>query len=333
MEELPEALSRALLRIGVLEADQPHLAFPLTGGVSSDIWKVETPERTLCIKRALPKLKVQQDWFAPVERNRYEHRWYEIARDTVPHSAPRILAFDDEALLFVMEYLPPETHRLWKAELLAGKVDPEFAAQVGETLGRIHQRTAGDAEVARMFNTGKYFEQLRLEPYLRATATRHPALATSLHRLADQTARNQRALVHGDVSPKNLMSGPSGPVFLDAECAWYGDPAFDVAFCLNHLMLKRAVIPEALDALRESSHQLCERYFREATWEPVEQLEARVAQLLPALFLARVDGKSPVEYITDEPARERVRATAIPLIRKPVNTLSEVFRFWEERGA
>ena len=87
-----------------------------------------------------------------MERNRYEHRWYEIVRDIVPHSAPRILAFDEEALLFVMEYLPPETHRLWKAELLAGKVDPEFAAQVGETLGRIHQRTAGDAEVARMIN-------------------------------------------------------------------------------------------------------------------------------------------------------------------------------------
>ncbi len=46
------------------------------------------------------------------------------------------------------------------------------------------------------------------------------------------------ALVHGDVSPKKVPAGPRGPVFLDAECAWYGDPAFDLAFCLNHLLLK-----------------------------------------------------------------------------------------------
>src|SRR5690606_4658522 len=104
------------------------------------------------------------------------------------------------------------------------------------------------------------FEDLRLDPYLRATGRRHPALAARLDALADQTAATRKALVHGDVSPKNIMIGPGAlPVFLDAECAWFGDPAFDLAFCLNHLLLKCLAAPDAaaaflaaFDALRSA---------------------------------------------------------------------------------
>ena len=67
----------------------------------------------------------------------------------------------------------------------------------------------------------------------------HPDLAAAARPAgARPPPRTKRALVHGDVSPKNILVGPRGPVFLDAECAWYGDPAFDLAFCLNHLLLK-----------------------------------------------------------------------------------------------
>ena len=52
-------------------------------------------------------------------------------------------------------------------------------------------------------------------------------------------------------------------------------------------------------------------------WEPPAALEARAAQLLPGLFLARVDGKSPVEYITTEPDKDRVRRTARALLAPP----------------
>ena len=162
-----------------------------------------------------------------------------------------------------MEWLDPADHRLWKADLMAGRVDLEFAAAVGGRLAAIHRATAGDAAVAAMFPTGPLFEALRLEPYLRATARRHPALAARLEALADRTAATKLALVHGDVSPKNIMAGPDGPVFLDAECAWYGDPAFDLAFCLNHLLLKCLAAPAAaaefLDRLRRTPRRLSRR--------------------------------------------------------------------------
>lgn len=105
------------------------------------------------------------------------------------------------------------------------------------------------------------------------------------------------------ISPKNILVGPGGPVILDAECAWYGDPSFDFAFCLNHLMLKcverRASTPDYLAAF----DALAAAYLAAVDWEPKAGLEARAARLLPALFLARVTGKSPVEYITSTATR------------------------------
>ena len=111
----------------------------------------------------------------------------------------------------------------------------------------IHAKTAADPAVAAEFPTDAIFYDIRLEPYLVATARAHPDLAERLLALVAATQANKKALVHGDVSPKNILCGPHGPVFLDAECAWWGDPAFDLAFCLNHLLLKCLWTPRARD--------------------------------------------------------------------------------------
>lgn len=328
MEMLPADLRSSLETLGLLQIGQDFQAKPLTGGVSSDIWLLETKQRRFCVKRALPKLKVAQDWFAPLDRNRYERHWYQLAHQIVPGSAPQVLAADDAALLFAMEYLDPEQHPLWKTELLEGRINPTFAAQVGERLGKIHSATAHRSDLADAFATGSNFEQLRLEPYLRATALRHSEFTTILQSLADKTAHQKLTLVHGDVSPKNILEGPQGPVFLDAECAWYGDPAFDLAFCLNHLLLKTIVQPERLPALQESFMMLQQAYLEQVDWEAPAELEARTAALLPGLLLARVDGKSPVEYLQTEAHRELVRSVAFPLLRKAPRNLADICNAW-----
>ena len=123
--------------------------------------------------------------------------------------------------------------------------------------------------------------------------------------------------MHGDVSPKNILLGARGPVFLDAECAWFGDPAFDLAFCLNHLLLKTLWVPSAERELLASFDALTEAYLRGVDWEPAATLEERAAQLLPALFLARIDGKSPVEYLTDDASKNAVRRAARSMLQQP----------------
>ncbi len=301
---------------------------PLTGGVSSDIWRVDLPAGPVCVKRALPRLKVDAVWEAPVERNRYEWEWLREAGRIVPSSVPPLVAQDIEAGCFAMGFLAPQAHPPWKALLRDGIASETTAQAVGKRLAAIHDATAGRADVRDRFATDDIFHAIRLEPYLVATAARHPDLAERLQAVVARTARTKQALVHGDVSPKNILIGPDGPIFLDAECAWYGDPAFDLAFCLNHLLLKCLWTPPASAAFLRSFDALAETYLAGVHWEARTEIEARAAGLLPGLFLARVDGKSPVEYVTAEADRERVRRTARPLIRNPPATLAAVREAW-----
>jgi len=147
------------------------------------------------------------------------------------------------------------------------------------------------------------------------------------------TQTTKLALVHGDVSPKNILCGPDGPVFLDAECAWWGDPAFDLAFCLNHLLLKCLWTPTATAGFLGCFDALAAAYLARVDWEPPAAVEARAARLLPGLFLARVDGKSPVEYITTEQDRNRVRRVARALLTHPVEALGDVRQAWTKELA
>jgi aminoglycoside phosphotransferase (APT) family kinase protein len=326
---LPEEVLAFLRRAGLAAQNELPRAIGLTGGVSSDIWRVDLRSGPVCVKRALPKLRVAQVWEAPVERNVYERRWMETASRAVAGIAPKVLAHDDSGV-FAMEYLDGATYPLWKAELHARRADPAFASLVGERLARVHAATAGRADVARRFATDAGFYAIRLEPYLIATARVHPDLAPVLHALAERTAGNRLALVHGDVSPKNILVGPAGPVFLDAECAWYGDPAFDLAFCLNHLLLKGAWVPQAQASYLACFDALALAYLAGAEWESKDALEARAASLLPGLLLARVDGKSPVEYLQQEAQKARVRRVARALLSSPAQRLETVRERWQE---
>ena len=318
---LPPLLADAGMgAVGVVEIE------PLSGGVSSDIVRIRLADgRQACAKRALPKLKVQSDWQAPLERNHYEVAWLQRAGAIVEGVAPRVFAEDRKHGIALLEYLPPEEFVLWKTELLAGRAAPGVAAAVAGALGRIHAATLFDAEVARQFATDDLIDALRLDPYLRHTAGRHPALRERILAVLKTTVHTKLALVHGDVSPKNiLVSRRDGhPVLLDAECAWYGDPAFDAAFCLNHLLLKAVHMPQLAATLFDEARQFASTWLAHFPSDLTEGLASRTAALLPCLMLARVDGKSPVEYL--DPARQQaVRDIAMPLIEKPVHDIEAV---------
>ena len=327
----PADILVGLRTMGLLPDDAAAAGEPLAGGVSSDIWRVKLPGRgSVCVKRALPKLKVAADWQAPVARNLYEARWMSRASAAAPGAVPVLLGQDETTGTLAMEWLPPEKHVLWKTQLRDGYADPAFAAEVARRLVRIHASTAADPTIAAHFPTDAIFHAIRIEPYLLAAARAHPDLAPQLRALAATTAATRRALVHGDVSPKNILAGPGGPVFLDAECAWWGDPAFDLAFCLNHLLLKCLWTPRARAGFLACFGALAEAYLDGADWEPAAVVEARAARLLPGLLLARVDGKSPVEYLTEDADRDRVRRVARSLLATPVDRLADVSAAWEE---
>jgi len=219
---------------------------------------------------------------------------------------------------------------LWKQALHEGRADPMVARAVGTVLARIHSHSAARPQLAAEFATDAIFFDIRLEPYLLATARRHPDVAPRLEALVQTTQRNALALVHGDVSPKNILIGPNGPVLLDAECAWWGDPAFDLAFCLNHLLLKCVWVPPATTGFLAGFDALAQAYLEGVDWEPRDAIERRAAALLPGLLLARVDGKSPVEYLETEAQRAPVRHVARALLQRPVESLADVAAAWKQ---
>ncbi|GBD40957.1 Methylthioribose kinase [bacterium HR39] len=311
--------------LGLARAEDVVGVEPLTGGVASDIARVELRDGLVfCAKFALPRLRVVEEWRAPVRRNRAEYAWLGVAARIVPENAVRLFGRSERLHGFVMEYLGGPAVRNWKAELLAGRILPGVAAALGDLVGRIHAASARPDFDRAPFRNMEDFRALRIEPYLLFTATRHPDLAPRLEGLAHMLERAHRALVHGDVSPKNVLVRAGRPLLLDAECATMGDPAFDPAFCVNHLLLKAVHMPHLASALRGEASAFLSAWLRHVDFEDRAGLEARVAGLVPALMLARVDGKSPVEYL-DGHGRARVRRIARRLLVEPPRRVGDLF--------
>lgn len=313
--------------LGLGTADEVSAVRPLSGGVASDIAVMTVAGRQVCAKFALAKLRVAEDWRVPTHRNRAEYAWLQFARSIVPAAVPELYGQAADLQGFAMEYVAGNGVRLWKEMLLAGQTDDSLAAAVGGLMGRLHAASAealgrGDFADGR-FDNFDDFKAIRLEPYLLFTATRHPGVAARLRAIADDLYQTRLVLVHGDVSPKNILVRVGQPILLDAECAVLGDPRFDVAFCLNHLILKSIHLPDSRDGLLRAAGALWTAYAEHVAWEPRDDLEGRVAELVPALMLARVDGKSPVEYL-DAPGQNQVRRLALRLIAAAPATLGDV---------
>lgn len=308
------------LRAAGLVGDGDIALVPLTGGVSCDVWKVETPSGPIVVKRPLPQLRVAAEWHAPVERGTSEVRWLRRARGVDPKIAPEVLAELRTGHAFAMRFLPGCP--VWKDELMAGRVDAAFAAQVGTGIAAVHAATAHNDGDRANFPNDDMFRALRVDPFLLHVARHDAELAPTLTALAADLRSSKIALVHGDVSPKNILVSADGPVFLDAECAVYGDPAFDVAFCTAHLLLKAVWSGDA--RLNEAATALVVAYRAGIEWEDADALMQRAGRLAAALLLARVEGKSPAPYLTDPGHRRIVRdqARALILAPQPIDALA-----------
>jgi aminoglycoside phosphotransferase (APT) family kinase protein len=302
----------ALRELGLLAAGEGARIEPLTGGVSSDVFAVHAGRgEPFVVKRSIPKLRVAADWRAPVQRDAVEVAWLRAVREVDPGLAPEVVGWSRERHLFVMPWLDPAAYPVWKLEMAAGRVSPAFAARIGADLARIHSGLAGRPDIVARFPGDENFIALRIDPFFTYVADRHPDVAPRLRDLAAGVLERRTTLIWGDASPKNILVGLAGPVFLDAETAVIGDAAFDLAFCLTHLLLKTIWLAPSAPALIESFESLRDTYLAGVAFEPAGALSRRAAALIGALLLARVDGKSPAGYLDaaqDEVVRRRAKA-------------------------
>ena len=320
---LQDRCHKLMVELGLIEPQDTIKAKALTGGVASDIAHVHSANHDYCVKFALPKLRVKADWYAPVERNLAEYRWLETYASIDPEGAIPLFGHSPSLNGFVMGYLSGPNTYLFKSALFEGKGSKQDAYNIGRNLGRIHQISTKSQFNSSPFDNRDDFYALRIEPYLIHTAKSHDAVADKLTAMADLLYQSKQVLVHGDVSPKNILIHNGKPYLLDAECATMGDASFDVSFCLNHFILKALHVPSH----RQDYLGLCDSFWQaykdEVDFEDAADLERRIAQLIPMLLLARVDGKSPVEYLTEKTSTE-IRRVALRSIKHPPATMQQL---------
>lgn len=303
---------------GVLPDDEANLTTEaLGGGISNDVFRVRADGICLVVKRPYSNLAVEDDWPADVARVHNEaaaaRAYEEMFRtaDITDITVPSVIFEDSEDHVIGIE-CAPEDARMWKAVLLEGSVDHGIAAKLGRALGVVHAGAAEDEVLRSEFEDYTPFEQLRLDPYHRTVARRHPDVADAVRAEIDRILDIRRTLVHGDYSPKNVLIERAGdgdvtPIawVLDFEVAHWGDPAFDLAFMLNHLLINSVHNAGHFEGYVSAARRFYEAYADTSGWN----LEAAVTRELAVLMLARVDGKSSLEY-TDEVTEDALRSAS-----------------------
>jgi 5-methylthioribose kinase len=278
----------------------------LAGGVSNIVLRVDVAgQPPFVIKQCRERLRVAMEW-----RARLDRIWTESATLGVLHAilpagtVPDVLFEDRPNYLFAMTCAPDDAVT-WKSHLMAGRIDPGIAARLGTILGTIHADAPHHPALRGTLADTSLFDELRVDPYYRTIARRHPDLAPRIQDLIAAMDRPGagRTLVLGDFSPKNILVHAGGLVLLDFECAHAGDPAFDLGFFLSHLVLK-AIHTSVNDFLNYDDFiVLIESFWtsyldrRAIGTVARSELVRRANRHTAACCLARVDGKSPVEYL------------------------------------
>lgn len=321
--EDPAALRSYLVGQALIGPDEPVSIARLSGGVSNRVMRVtcghDDPQgKAWVVKQALPKLRVSADWYSPPERIHREAlglAWLGrlLGEDRTPHCV-----FEDEARHVLVMTAVAEPFENWKTMLMVGRLEDGHLTQFAMLLADLHGGACASlAEVTADFGDRSFFESLRLEPYYLFTAERQPRSAAFYRQLVADTRARALTLVHGDYSPKNVLVTGDRLVLLDHEVLHVGDPAFDLGFSLAHLLSKARHVVAARDRFADAARQHWATYRKrlgEVPW--AADLEPRSVRHALGCLLARVDGRSPLEYLRDDERADQ-RRVALRLMASP----------------
>ena len=339
-----------LVSVGLLDYADVVSVETLGWGISNTLVKVMTSDRNMVVKQSLEYLRVKEEWKADRKRIYTERECISLLEHSLePGSFPEIIYEDRPNFLFVMSSAP-EGSMNWKELLISGDISSVIAEESGKLLRLFHNIDVKALGLKEVFNDLDAFIELRIDPYHRTVARLHSDVSNVVEREAERMLETQVSLVHGDYSPKNLLVFKNKPFLIDFEVAHLGNPVFDVAFMVNHLFLKSIYnvpkrqeffeairqflhgyyFPVALD-YRKGSHDGSLR--GEVDWDEGSSdervQETNLIKQIGCLMLARIDGKSPVEYIVRDDTKRLVRRLSKYLLLETHDSISEVINLFD----
>ncbi len=323
----PQNVRDYLAAQGFMRGEDEVIVTALGGGVSNNVLLVEwagPSERRWVIKQSLGKLRVKDDWRSDRSRIYREAESIRAMRQVLgPAALPEVIHIDSKKFLYIMTAAPAGS-QVWKDLLLARRADSQVARNAGLLLAKMINASRDDSTLISRFEDRTVFDQLRIDPYYRTTASRHPELRRQFDDLIARSLEIRTSLVHGDYSPKNMLVRGENIFLIDFEVVHWGDPSFDAAFLVNHLYLKAFHQPTASGQFIALADSFWKSLIGCLGPESATGFEAMTLRHLGGLMLARIDGKSPVEYIQDETTKDAVRNVAAWILREHPSRLAEV---------
>jgi len=320
--DVPSELMTALRDMELLAPGDVPRAALLPSSRAVRVYRVDLGWGTICLKQALPHGDAMVDAFTSA-RAAAETGWFKLACSTAPGAAPVVLGSQLRRAVFATDYLDPLEFPSWDSQLASGRVDPNVATDLGHLVGRLHAASANSAVLRDRFAMQTAFHALCVEPIFRRIALEIPNQAARLTEVTEGLATTRLALVHGGLTPDNVLVGPRGPILIDADCAHYGDPMFDVASCLAALAAQMAVHPAQHEPFLASIEAFRRSYFAHLTWEIPEEADARAAQLVPALLAATL-----ADEAFAAPGTEHARDAAHLMLGAPPSSLDGFAQDW-----
>lgn len=314
--------------LGKIEPHERCAMQILKGGVSNKtvLFTREKGEQWV-IKQALSKLRVAQDWYCGPERLKIEFEGMKWLTEVLPEGYVPQPVFYNEANHVLAMKAVPQSHDNLKSLLFNGEIELEWISNLGNILGTIHMSGRDSVEAKSLFGDRSFFLTLRLEAYYQFTSNHLPQSKRFFDDLITKTLSIRQTVVHGDFSPKNILVRNDKIILLDHEVMHYGDPAFDIGFCLCHFLSKANHFDSFRGKLIQAAHVFWKSYIKIYN-DADKQVEKRAVCHTIGCLLARIKGRSPLEYLNEKKQQRQIKV-GLELLDHNISSIPELIEVFE----
>ena len=302
----------------------------LKGGVSSEVYRVKTENNFYCIKRCLNKLLVKKNWVVDINRVKYEYLWLKHCKKILNRNIPKVFHYDEENKSIIMEYFNNKNFKTLKEEYFNKNININTLKSISKHLVKLHLKNKNNKTKIIFDGNKNNFFDLRLDAYFNEVGRVYPKYKKYIQQINKNYLKHSTTLVHGDFSPKNILIGNKRIIYIDAECCNYGDPVFDLVFFSNHLLIKSIIIREKKQEFLKGYKIFYNEYLKSINKKNLNKFIDRIIKMTPIMLLARIDGKSPVEYISSVKIKDSIRKKSFKLLNSNIKNLEQIIKVINE---